>query len=245
MRQHYLSLSDTKQQYRQIFQRQRNALEAQLVGLRSNFSCESCTLGAETNLEPGLDSLHANCGFRAWQQAALAQIETDGAGQIIGRLNAITAYKNTFNCHQCGMCCRMASSESSYDELTAKAQAGDDFARQFTSVFLPYASREAARQMAPDVVSAVLAEASEAAEGQENIFFYHCPYLGEDNRCTVYGTDKRPNICASYPETPLDFIYKDCAWKPWKEETHPEALALHAMLALCENLSQRLRLALA
>jgi Fe-S-cluster containining protein len=137
----------------------------------------------------------------------------------------------------------MASSDKSYAQLQAEAAQGDEFARQFVSIFLPYPSREAAEAVAPQVVAAVLEEAGEASS-QSDIYFYHCPYLGEDNRCTVYGTSKRPAICGSYPETPLVFVYENCAWQPWKAETHPDTLVAHALLALCTHWSQLLRASL-
>ncbi len=234
-----------------MVQAQQEALQVYLLSLRDQFSCEVCRLGADISLEAGLGQLHNGCGFRGWQQASLAWLEGEAMRPVVASLDAITAYKNTFDCHMCGMCCRMASSDSSYEELLAKAEAGDEFARQFTSVFLPYASRAAAREQAPDVVAAVLAEAGEASdapeladEGEARIFFYHCPYIGEDNRCSIYGTDKRPGICASYPETPLAFVYEQCAWKPWKDETHVSSLVAHAMLTLATQYAERLRLAL-
>lgn len=244
MRHHYRSLSDTKQQYREVFQRQKQKLEHDLTGFLAEFHCVTCQPEPESGLDAWMKPRHTDCGYMVWQRTVLHLLENEVAGQILSRLQAIEAYKNTFNCHMCGMCCRMASSDAPYDILLDRAQSGDEFARQFTSVFLPYASRDAAKRVAPDVVAATLAEAGEEVEGEESIFFYHCPYVGEDNRCTVYGTDKRPAICASYPETPLAFVYGNCAWKPWKEETHPEALAAHAMLALCEHWAGQLRSAL-
>src|SRR5262249_51157171 len=117
------------------------------------------------------------------------------------------------------------------------------FSQQFTSIFLPYASRQAAREKEPEGVAAVLAHIGDQDGGsgeRERVYFYHCPYIGEDNRCTVYGTDQRPAICANYPETPLGFVSNACAWKPWQEETHPETLLAHAMLNLCEAWNVRL-----
>jgi len=245
MRHHYRSLSDTKQQYRDIFQRQKLALEAMLTGFLPDFQCAGCTVEPESALEGWLQPLHAGCGYRGWQERALHYIQQEVAGQILSVLNGIETSRNAIDCHMCGMCCRMASADAPYDTLKARAAAGDEFARQFTSVFLPYESREAARAKAPGVVEAVLWEAGGEQADEEKIFFYHCPYVGEDNRCTVYGTDKRPAICGTYPETPLSFVYENCAWKPWKDETHPNALAAHAMLALCDHLSGRLEAALA
>lgn len=241
MRPYYRLLSDTKQQYRQIFHTRREALEAALRRMRSMFSCADCSGGETDDISTWILPLHQGCGYIEWQKAMLDFIESDVAGGIVRRMEAIEAYKNTFNCHMCGMCCRMASTDAPYTEMQRRAEAGDEFARQFTSIFLPYASREDARQRAPEVVDAVLAEAGEEGPGEERIFFYHCPYIGEDNRCTLYGTEKRPAICGRYPETPLSFMYERCAWKPWKDETHTDMLTAHALLALCSHWSETLR----
>ncbi len=245
--QHYRLLSETKQQYRQIFQEASGGLKERLAVLQGQYACPQCDFG-ESDAARWFEPLHAGCGYRGWQREALCFIEQDMGKAILGQLAGIEAYKNTFSCHMCGMCCRLASSEYSYDELKTRAAQGDDFARQFSSIFLPYQSREAARQVAPEVVDAVLAEAGAedtSAEGQERIYFYHCPYVGEDNRCSVYGTNKRPAICASYPETPLSFVYEKCAWKGWKDETHADTLAAHALLALCTDWAAKLKQALA
>jgi Fe-S-cluster containining protein len=240
MRHHYRLLSETKQQYRQIFQQYQAALETHLASMRQAFACNECDPADHQTLNDWMTPRHAGCAYRGWQQGALHFLENEAARSILDKLQVIEAYKNQFSCHMCGMCCRMASHDASYEELQARAANGDTFARQFTSIFLPYESRETARRTAPEVVAAVLAEAGEEADGEERIFFYHCPYLGEDNRCSIFGTDKRPAICASYPETPLSFVYEKCAWKPWKDDTHADTLAAHALLALCSQYAETL-----
>lgn len=220
------------------------SLEAQLLGLRENYSCSTCGGSSVHSLAEAVQSWHSECGFQPWQREALRMLEQEIGREILTRLQQIEAYKNTFSCHMCGACCHMASTDTDYQTMRQRGENGDEFARQFTSVFLPYESRQKAREKAPDIVAAVLAEAGEEADGEEKIFFYHCPYVGEDNRCTVYGTDKRPAICKSYPETPLSFVYEKCAWKPWKNETHADTLLAHALLALCMDWSDQLKQAL-
>ncbi|WP_303674092.1 YkgJ family cysteine cluster protein [Vampirovibrio chlorellavorus] len=214
------------------------------MALRTSFSCEACDENGQTTLDEAIQPCHRGCGYTGWQQEALRILETDLGAEILQRLQQISAYREQFACHLCGACCRLASQDADYATLRQRAEAGDDFARQFTSVFLPYASRAAAREKAPELVAAVLAETVEEPEGAERVFFYHCPYVGEDNRCTVYGTEKRPGICQSYPETPLVFIQSQCAWQPWKQETHPQTLMAHALLQVSESLRQRLQWAL-
>jgi Fe-S-cluster containining protein len=255
MRHHYRLFAETKQQYRDLFLQSKASLSAHLQTLRPAMSCPVCENEKQTthtdNDTLPLHRMHDGCPNRHWQTAMLHFLETELARDILTRLAQIGAYRNTFSCHMCGMCCRLASSEHSYPELLERAAQGDDFAQQFTSIFLPYASREAARAKYPEVVAAVLAHVGEAIEQAENktvketVFFYHCPYIGEDNRCTVYGTDKRPAICENYPETSLGFMVRDCAWKPWQDETHLDTLLAHGLLNLCQSWSENLREALA
>lgn len=227
-----------------MFQQAAQALESRLMGLRSGFECPDCQDSPEDEFLGCLTALHAGCGYRAWQLAVLHCLEVEVGGEILTKLQQIEAYKNTFNCHMCGACCRLASTDSPYQDMLKRASTGDEFARQFTSVFLPYISRQQAAEKAPELVTAVLAESVEEADGEERVFFYHCPYVGEDNRCTVFGTDKRPAICGTYPETPLAFIQAQCAWKPWKTETHTDTLLAHGLLALASDWAGKLRQAL-
>lgn len=248
MRPHYRAFNETKQQYREIFTKARALLEERLAALREDFACALCDDSNNDKTDQWLTSRHEGCGYRAWQQAALNLIEQEIGREIHQRLQQIEAYKNTFDCHMCGMCCRLASADAPYEELVVRAEAGDDFARQFTSIFLPYASRQAAQARHPEVVAAVLAHVGDTnpdpGVDSEKVFFYHCPYIGEDNRCTIFGTDKRPDICARYPETPLSFMYEKCAWRPWQDETHTDTLMAHALLALCQDYGDRLKAAL-
>lgn len=253
-----------------------------LQALRSDFTCSRCThadaTGSTDETEAQLFANHpSECGYRAWQQAALYILEEEIAQEILAKLQQIQAYRNTVSCHMCGMCCRLASSDASYPELLERAAQGDDFAQQFTSIFLPYSSRQAAAEKYPEGVAAVLAHVGEPSGGSsaealssasatgisnphtnaqedansanakpdERVYFYHCPYIGEDNRCTLYGTDQRPALCETYPETPLGFVYDKCAWKPWQNDTHMDTLLAHAMLNLCEAWSQKLHVVLA
>lgn len=211
-----------------------------LLESRANYSCPQCQTPPEI-LEP---ISHPHCGYAAWKAHCLTILEKDIGQQIVEKLNEIEAARNRVTCHQCGVCCKFASSEFSYAELQQKATQGDEFAKQFTSVFLPYASSDAARERFPELVDQILTEVrnQQAESGMDSapVHFYHCPYIGEDNRCTIYGTPKRPEICAGYPDTPLTFIYNKCAWKPWKDEYHRESLVAHASIELCLFYSDKL-----
>lgn len=81
----------------------------------------------------------------------------------------------------------------------------------------PYANHEAARHVAPGLVDRTLKAALKQPEvfqnPAEDIVFYHCRYLGADNRCQVY--EDRPGFCRDYPDTPFVVFAPGCAYENW------------------------------
>ena len=144
----------------------------------------------------------------------------------------ILAYRKMFKCSGCATCCRLACSEYSYEELKQKASNGDSFASQFTSIFVPYENFDDARTIYPEYVDLVMAKTN------GKIYFYHCPKLTIDNRCSDY--ENRPQICRDFPDNPLDILPEKCGYCAWKEEINPIALMLHSMIAIIEFYKRKL-----
>jgi Fe-S-cluster containining protein len=277
---HFQALSAIKHQYQTVFRHHQQQLFQKLQQMGQAYKCVCNPSFFETPLSPVASSgvassgthasegslmtelvifpsdwfrqvSHTGCRHYHWQQQVIRFIEEDVAENLVKHLDGIRQYQKSFNCHQCGMCCKMASSDVSYETMQQQAECGDAFAQQFISVFLPYPSREAACKIAPDVVAATLAEVGDSLDGSldnsldnasdKGVHFYYCPYLSEDNRCSLFGNPKRPAICGSYPETPLSALYQNCAWQPWKQQTHGSTLEAHSMLALCESLLNQLK----
>ncbi len=227
--------------YLPIMKERSNIGEKPFMSVESGFSSE--TLTPERQLRKLLaHEHHSGCSLTAWRQRVVVFLETEVARDVLHHLNQIQAYKQTFECHQCGQCCRLASSDASYDQLQSRAARGDEFARQFTSVFLPYPSPELAKQRFPESVAAIYAHVGSQPDAtQAQVHLYFCPYIGEDNNCTIYNDPKRPEICAKYPESPLGYVPVACGWKPWQEDTHLDTLLAHATLNLCEDWLKRLK----
>lgn len=242
-------LNAIKSGYRDIFMAEEKTIREGLLKLRSQFNCPHCQpLSNDASMEMMLSFCDEHCGYLPWVVHAVSFLESVVGKKILDDLSDIEAERDSQTCHQCGVCCRFASSEFSFDALLEKAKNGDMFAEQFTSIFLPYASTEVARQKFPDIVDAILHEVrTQTMEADTNecdtapVYFYHCPYVGEDNRCTIYGTPKRPEICSQYPSTPLTFIYEKCAWKPWKDKRHTESMAVHARIEIASFYASKLR----
>lgn len=224
-------ISIIKAQYRELFEIAHQRLLDLFVSMQAEYHCPVCNVPP-----PEVEAvLHDDCGYREWQKAVIIALEQTIGKQILESLDRITAAKNVKgSCHMCGVCCSLASSQFSYEELLEKAKNDDYFAQQFTSVFLPYDSPEAAQAKFPEEVTEIIA----GADGP--VHFYHCPYLSEEKKCTIYNDPRRPQICADYPETPLILMYKNCGYQPWKTEMMPTTLLAHASLELCQYYANKI-----
>jgi Fe-S-cluster containining protein len=182
--------------------------------------------------------LPEKCGYREWQKRSLDKIHKEISADILKKLKEIDAYRQTFSCKKTGTCCRLASSEFSYSELLEKAKNGDNFASQFTSVFIPYKDREEARKIFPEYFDMLEKKLGK----DEEVYFYHCPHISKDNLCTIY--DNRPEICRDFPDNPLSILPPVCGYNKWKEEVEITAMLMHALIQICEFNIEKINTAL-
>lgn len=228
-------IASIKQQYRDVFQQARAQLDVWFIRQRDGISCNVCDEPPHSPDSP----LHPGCGYRAWQEQILLNLEQGIGRRIIDDLARIRLQREEEGaCHQCGVCCSLASSPFDYATLLQKAQSGDTFALQFTQVFQPYASADAARAAYPQLVDEMLSQ----TEG--DVYFYACPYLSATNQCTLYTDPRRPQLCADYPENPLVLMYQGCGYQPWRQAYLPTTLMAHATLELCQYYAERILAAL-
>ena len=177
--------------------------------------------------------LHDGCGYKKWQIECLNKLKNDISKDILIKINEISEYKKEFSCSCCATCCKLACSEFSYAELLEKANNGDNFATQFTSVFIPYKSEEEAYKAYPDYIDYL----KETLPEGEKTYFYYCP-KNKNNLCTDY--ENRPNICREFPTNPLMILPKTCGYKEWREETHTQTLLLHALVEIVDFYIKRI-----
>ena len=163
---------------------------------------------------------------RRWQAAVLEMFDKDISKEIYRKFQEVLAYREQFQCSGCATCCNLACSEFSPEELKQKAENGDNFAKQFTSIFIPYESKEEARRVYPEYIQML------EDNKEDDVYFYHCPKLTKDNRCSDY--ENRPQICRDFPDNPLSILPNSCGYKKWKEEIEPVTLMLHSMLEIIQ-----------
>jgi Fe-S-cluster containining protein len=158
-------------------------------------------------------------GF-SWQQTVLSVLDVRYCGYKKSGLREIQSYRDECNCGGCGVCCKFAVSEFSPEELKIKAENGDNFASQFVSVFVPYQDLLEVENIYPEYIQML------KDNGESDYYFYHCPRVTKDNRCSDY--ENRPQICRDFPDNPIAFLPKSCGFKDWKLKSESVSLKLNA-----------------
>jgi Fe-S-cluster containining protein len=143
-------------------------------------------------------------------------------------------------CCSHGDCCKGASPSIPYHQLWEKAKNGDDFARGFLNIMVPYESHEAARKVVPSLVEKTLKAAakSEKFESDDDVVFYACRYLASDNRCGVY--EDRPQFCRDYPDSPFLVMASGCAFEGWSNQCRTKFKAMEAEVETLHELQTSL-----
>ncbi|WP_303674535.1 YkgJ family cysteine cluster protein [Vampirovibrio chlorellavorus] len=143
-------------------------------------------------------------------------------------------------CCNLGSCCKGASPSTPYHQLLPRAVAGDDFARGFFSIMVPYATHAEAEQVVPGIVERTLkaAEKQEAFASPADVVFYRCRYQTEDNRCGVW--EDRPQFCRDYPDTPFVVMAPGCAFEGWGKACKEKFYALKAEVSRLKELKTEL-----
>lgn len=118
-------------------------------------------------------------------------------------------------CHKCGRCCRSATTFAPHEKLLKMAEEGNHEAIDFLSIFEPYPSVEAAREVVPEQVDNVLGIASRRPDMEaEKVTFYHCRYVTKEGLCGIY--DRRPRCCREAPGHGWSAMPPGCGFEGWQ-----------------------------
>ncbi|HSA06788.1 MAG TPA: YkgJ family cysteine cluster protein [Candidatus Gastranaerophilales bacterium] len=167
--------------------------------------------------------LPENCAYKSWQKLIMDTIKNEIEPEIELKITEILNYRSKFSCNRTGTCCKLASSEFSYEEIKYKALNNDRFAKQFAEIFTPYQDIETARKVFPQYVDLLISRCAE----NEKLNFYYCKHLKDGNICAMY--ESRPDICRDFPDNPLSIMPPSCGYYAWKEEVIVAAYTFHAM----------------
>lgn len=209
------TLDGMKKQYREIFLKTVDIIQGRIDELKPlNFKGDI------------FDTFEKDSVGQQWQNAVIEMFDSDISQEIFRKWTEIIDYRANFECKGCATCCNLACSEYSHDELKKRAESGDKFAKQFTSVFIPYNSKEEASKIYPQYIELL------EKNTDSKVYFYHCPKLTKNKKCSDY--ENRPNICKVFPDNPLDLLPESCGFYEWKKEVEPVAMMLHAMVEIID-----------
>lgn len=117
-------------------------------------------------------------------------------------------------CRKCGLCCRVATTTTPYKKLLEMCENGDQGAIDFLSVFEPYESIEAARKVSAETVDNIINGLSQDGNYvEEDMTFYKCKYLDDNNLCTRY--EDRLLLCKHFPSSAWAIVPPGCGYEGW------------------------------
>jgi len=122
-------------------------------------------------------------------------------------------------CKMCGKCCRFVTIPQTYEEIQQMASQGHSGAIDFLRLFEPYESIDEARKLDAATVDNVIRLHKLDGKFDENLKFYHCRFIRDDNLCGNY--ENRPTLCNHFPSTPWAIVPPECGfegWLFWKRE---------------------------
>ena len=116
-------------------------------------------------------------------------------------------------CLMCGKCCRVVTTGTSHEELCELARKNDVYAKEFLEIFVPYESVEAARKVDAETVDNIFNHLQNDQKSTENLTFYYCKYLQDDNKCGRY--EDRKTLCKHFPSSPWAIVPPGCGFSGW------------------------------
>ena len=214
-------LNSRKEKYREIFLKSADAIKDRVDEIKP--------IDFDGDI---FDTYSSDSVGASWQDAVLKMFEDDISHEIFRKWNEIIAYRQNFHCKGCATCCNLACSEFSPEELKLRAANRDNFAKQFTSIFIPYNSKEEFKDIYPEYIKLL------EKHTDDDVYFYHCPKLNDCKKCSDY--ENRPQICRDFPDNPLCILPESCGFYEWRKEVEPVAMMLHAMVEIIDYYKKKI-----
>jgi len=225
--------SDLKDNYQKIFIEAAESIRAAVNKFKPENPCTICSVkNCKIEKKEVFADFPVGCAYRDWQKQVLSFLNGEYKQRLKTTYQNIMDKKIECECIQCGNCCRLATSEYSYEQLKQRAMRGDKFSKDFVSVFVPYKSEEEAKNAFPEYF-----ELLNDVVNDGRIYYYYCPKLS-GNKCSDY--ENRPDICKEYPHNPLKLLPSTCSFNKWKQEVSHASMLLKAKMDIIEFYKTRL-----
>ena len=213
--------NDIKNNYEEIFIEAAESIRKELDTLKPENPCANCQVkDCKIEKKDIFAPYPQGCEYRDWQLKALTYLAGDYRQKLKAAYKSIMERKNDYACNCCGICCKLAVSEYSYEQLKQRALKGDKYSEDFVSVFVPFENEEDAKKINPEYF-----EMLNLLVEDERVYYYYCPKV-KDNLCSIY--ENRPNICKDFPHNPLKLLPPECSFNAWKNAVAHDAMLLKA-----------------
>ena len=220
----YDSLKDN---YEQIFVEAAESIRREIEKFKPENPCTLCSVkDCKIQKKDVFTDYPVGCAYRDWQKQVLSFLAGEYRQKLKNTYKMIMDKKCEYNCIRCGNCCRLATSEYSYEQLKQRAMRGDKYSRDFVSVFVPYNSEDEAKLANPEYFELL----NEMMEDQK-VYYYYCPKL-VGNSCLDY--ENRPDICKDFPHNPLKLLPSTCSFNEWKNAIAKQSMLLKAKTDIIE-----------
>jgi len=93
------------------------------------------------------------------------------------------------------------------------ANNNEEEAKVFVNVFKPYANIYEAEKADPEHIGQII---ERRKSNKNSLTFYYCPYLSDDNACTIYS--QRPDCCRRAPINGWSLFPPRCGYEGWQFE---------------------------
>lgn len=139
----------------------------------------------------------------------------------------------------CGLCCKLAVSQYSFEDMKFFANDKESEAGNFLDIFIPYENLDEPRAISSEYVDIVINKLKETGQYKEGEpIFYHCKYLQADNSCAIY--ESRSNTCKRCPAHAWMLMPVGCGFGGWqfalREQIMHDVRKLKEYLYECELL---------
>ena len=216
-----------KDNYQQIFVEAAESIRKEIDKFKPENPCTMCSIkNCQIKLKDVFVDYPVGCAYRDWQKQVLSFLAGEYRQKLKNTYKMIMDKKCDCECNRCASCCKLATSEYSYEQLKQKAMRGDKFSKDFISVFVPYKSEEDAKLANPEYFKLL----EELMEDQK-VYYYYCPKL-VGNLCSDY--ENRPDICKDFPHNPLKLLPSACSFNAWKNSVAKQSMLLKAKTDIIE-----------
>lgn len=220
--------------YKEIFTEAAKIIRHEIDKFKPQDGCKFCTIPCDIKKPDIFSVFPPNCPYGAWQIKALSHLTNEYKTKLKMSKKALMEKKKEYSCLKCGTCCKLAVSGYSPMQLKQMSIRGDKYAREFSSIYIPYDSEEMAEAICPEFY----AKLKDLMDANERLYFYYCRKLGADNLCSDY--ENRPDICRDFPMTPLKTLPDCCGFITWHNLIERQAMSIKAREDLIQFYKDRL-----